>query len=182
GGSLWGSFGVSMGWFRGHWGSLALVGVYGVDSGSLGFYWGSFGVSMGRFRGNWGYLGSVGLCGWGGSHRWGRGLGLLEAVVGRDSAINVPNSVIGIVFYSLQALLGASPMCPLPVRVASSAALLVTSVTSVVASLYLALVLAFGLHDLCVVCLSTYAVNAALLFLNWRRWRRCGRSTGQKRD
>uniref|UniRef100_A0A803YRK0 vitamin-K-epoxide reductase (warfarin-sensitive) n=1 Tax=Meleagris gallopavo TaxID=9103 RepID=A0A803YRK0_MELGA len=106
---------------------------------------------------------------------WGRGLGLLEAFVGRDSAINVPNSVIGIVFYSLQALLGAAP-------VSSSATLLVTSVTSVLASLYLALVLAFGLHDLCLVCLSTYAVNAALLFLNWRRWRRCGRTTGQKRD
>ena len=65
---------------------------------------------------------------------------------------------------------------------ASSATLLVTSVTSVVASLYLALVLAFGLHDLCLVCLSTYAVNAALLFLNWRRWRRCGQTAGQKRD
>ncbi|XP_010725102.2 vitamin K epoxide reductase complex subunit 1-like, partial [Meleagris gallopavo] len=134
------------------------------------------GGSVGRF---WGLCGAVcGPCGsqWGGSHRWGRGLGLLEAFVGRDSAINVPNSVIGIVFYSLQALLGAVP------GRASSATLLVTSVTSVLASLYLALVLAFGLHDLCLVCLSTYAVNAALLFLNWRRWRRCGRTTGQKRD
>ena len=39
-------------------------------------------------------------------------MGLLEAVVGRDSAINVPNSVIGIVFYSLQALLGATHGVP----------------------------------------------------------------------
>ena len=39
-------------------------------------------------------------------------MGLLEAVVGRDSAINVPNSVIGIAFYSLQALLGAAPLRP----------------------------------------------------------------------
>ncbi|NP_001382851.1 vitamin K epoxide reductase complex subunit 1 isoform X1 [Gallus gallus] len=108
--------------------------------------------------------------------RWGRGLGLLEAFVGRDSAINVPNSVIGIAFYSLQALLGAVP------GRASSAALLVTSVTSVLASLYLALVLAFGLHDLCLVCLSTYVVNAALLFLNWRRWRRCGQTAVRKRE
>ena len=65
---------------------------------------------------------------------------------------------------------------------ASSAALLVTSVTSVLASLYLALVLAFGLHDLCLVCLSTYVVNAALLFLNWRRWRRCGQTAVRKRE
>ena len=39
-------------------------------------------------------------------------MGLLEAVVGRDSAINVPNSVIGIGFYSLQALLGATHGVP----------------------------------------------------------------------
>ncbi|XP_065591741.1 vitamin K epoxide reductase complex subunit 1, partial [Cyrtonyx montezumae] len=109
--------------------------------------------------------------------RWGRGLGLLEAFVGRDSAANVPNSVIGIVFYTVQALLGLVP------GRASSLTLLVTSVTSAVASLYLALVLAFGLHDLCVVCISTYAVNAALLFLNWRRWGRCGAApTAPKRD
>ena len=56
------------------------------------------------------------------------------------------------------------------------------SVTSVLASLYLALVLAFGLHDLCLVCLSTYVVNAALLFLNWRRWRRCGQTAVRKRE
>ncbi|XP_021239534.1 vitamin K epoxide reductase complex subunit 1-like protein 1 [Numida meleagris] len=108
--------------------------------------------------------------------RWGRGLGLLEALVGRDSAVNVPNSVIGIGFYGMQALLG-----PVPGR-AAALALLVTSVTSVVASLYLALVLAFGLRDLCLVCLSTYAVNAALLFLNYRRWRRCQRPPALKRE
>ncbi|NXM91517.1 VKOR1 reductase, partial [Oenanthe oenanthe] len=40
------------------------------------------------------------------SSRWGRGLGLVEPVLGRDSAVNVPNGAIGLVFYLLQGLLG----------------------------------------------------------------------------
>ncbi|XP_014749654.1 PREDICTED: vitamin K epoxide reductase complex subunit 1-like, partial [Sturnus vulgaris] len=42
------------------------------------------------------------------SSRWGRGLGLVEPVLGRDSAVNVPNGAIGLLFYLLQGLLGVS--------------------------------------------------------------------------
>ncbi|XP_074875007.1 vitamin K epoxide reductase complex subunit 1 [Buteo buteo] len=101
--------------------------------------------------------------------RWGRGLGLVEVVAGRDSAANVPNGAIGVVFYLLQGLLGA-----VPGRVAS-ATLLGTSVASAMASLWLAGVLAFGLRDFCLVCITTYVLNAFLLALNWRRWRRLPR-------
>ncbi|NXC52401.1 VKOR1 reductase, partial [Aleadryas rufinucha] len=40
------------------------------------------------------------------SSRWGRGLGLVEPVLGKDSAVNVPNGAIGLLFYLLQGLLG----------------------------------------------------------------------------
>ncbi|XP_074787122.1 vitamin K epoxide reductase complex subunit 1-like protein 1 isoform X2 [Athene noctua] len=96
--------------------------------------------------------------------RWGRGLGLVEGLLGRDSVANVPNSAIGLLFYLLQGLL-------VPGR-GAAAVLLGTSVASAVVSLWLAGVLAFGLRDLCLVCLSTYLLNALLLALNWRRWRR----------
>ncbi|XP_041276934.1 vitamin K epoxide reductase complex subunit 1-like [Onychostruthus taczanowskii] len=100
------------------------------------------------------------------SSRWGRGLGLVEPVLGGDSALNVPNGAIGLLFYLLQGLLGASR------GRAAAATLLGTSVASALASLWLGGVLLFGLRDLCVVCLSTYGVNLALLGLNLRRWRR----------
>ncbi|XP_069630704.1 vitamin K epoxide reductase complex subunit 1 [Haliaeetus albicilla] len=101
--------------------------------------------------------------------RWGRGLGLVEVVAGRDSVANVPNGAIGVVFYLLQGLLGAVP------GRAAAATLLGTSVASAMASLWLAGVLAFGLWDFCLVCITTYVLNAFLLALNWRRWRRLPR-------
>ncbi|NXL18943.1 VKORL protein, partial [Setophaga kirtlandii] len=100
--------------------------------------------------------------------RWGRGLGLLELAVGRDSALNVPNGAIGLLFYLLQGMLG-----PCHGRVAALT-LLLSSALSALASLWLGAVLLFGLRDLCLVCLSTYGLNAALLGLNLRRWRDTG--------
>ncbi|KAM4751684.1 LOW QUALITY PROTEIN: vitamin K epoxide reductase complex subunit 1-like [Cyanocitta cristata] len=98
--------------------------------------------------------------------RWGRGLGLVEPVLGRDSALNVPNGAVGLLFYLLQGLLGLRRG-----RVAALA-LLGTSVASAAASLWLAGVLLFGLGDLCLVCLGSYSLNLALLGLNGRRWKR----------
>ncbi|KAM3654563.1 vitamin K epoxide reductase complex subunit 1-like [Ammospiza maritima maritima] len=100
------------------------------------------------------------------SSRWGRGLGLLELLVGRDSALNVPNGAIGLLFYLLQGMLGTWR------GRAAALALVGTSVASALASLWLGAVLLFGLRDLCVVCLSTYGVNLALLALNLQRWKR----------
>ncbi|XP_058679043.1 vitamin K epoxide reductase complex subunit 1-like [Ammospiza caudacuta] len=102
------------------------------------------------------------------SSRWGRGLGLLELLVGRDSALNVPNGAIGLLFYLLQGMLGQVPGGGR----AAALALVGTSVASALASLWLGAVLLFGLRDLCVVCLSTYGVNLALLALNLQRWKR----------
>ncbi|XP_057243899.1 vitamin K epoxide reductase complex subunit 1-like [Malurus melanocephalus] len=99
------------------------------------------------------------------SSRWGRGLGLVEPLLGKESVVNAPNGAYGVLFYLLQGLLGRYRG-----RVAS-VTLLVTSAVAAVASLWLGAVLLFGLRDLCLVCLSTYGINAALLGINLRRWR-----------
>ncbi|XP_029863039.1 vitamin K epoxide reductase complex subunit 1-like [Aquila chrysaetos chrysaetos] len=104
--------------------------------------------------------------------RWGRGLGLVEVVAGRDNAVaSFPNGpILGRVHTAARALVVGA----VPGRV-TAAALLGTSVASAMASLWLAGVLAFGLWDFCLVCITTYVLNGFLLALNWRRWRRLRR-------
>ncbi|XP_068162156.1 vitamin K epoxide reductase complex subunit 1 [Antennarius striatus] len=95
--------------------------------------------------------------------RWGRGFGLLQFVVAQDSPLNQPNSVLGIIFYSLQMGLGLS------VSKRAALFLVFSSWVSVAGSIYLASILAFVLGDFCMVCVSTYVVNFALLFTNVKR-------------
>ncbi|KAG9349987.1 hypothetical protein JZ751_026340 [Albula glossodonta] len=105
--------------------------------------------------------------------RWGRGFGLVQLFVPKDSALNQPNSVLGIIFYTLQLALGQS---------ASSRAalfLIFSSWVSVAGSVYLAGVLVLVLGDFCVVCVSTYLVNFALLYTNLKR--RVGLERGKEK-
>ena len=44
--------------------------------------------------------------------------------------------------------------------------MVITSALSCIGCVYLAYILYFVLHDFCVVCVSTYVVNALLLALN----------------
>ncbi|XP_053197276.1 vitamin K epoxide reductase complex subunit 1 [Scomber japonicus] len=97
------------------------------------------------------------------SSRWGRGFGLVQFFVAKDSPLNQPNSVLGIIFYTLQLGLGLS----LSKRAAMF--LVFSSWVSIAGSLYLASILAFVLGDFCMVCVSTYIVNFALLFTNVKR-------------
>ncbi|KAM6951356.1 vitamin K epoxide reductase complex subunit 1 [Aplochiton taeniatus] len=97
--------------------------------------------------------------------RWGRGFGLVQFFVSKDSALNQPNSVLGILFYTLQLGLGLS------VSKRAAFFLVFSSWVSVAGSLYLACVLTIILQDFCVVCVSTYIVNFALLFTNLKRSR-----------
>ncbi|CAK6964253.1 vitamin K epoxide reductase complex subunit 1 [Scomber scombrus] len=97
------------------------------------------------------------------SSRWGRGFGLVQFFVAKDSPLNQPNSVLGIIFYTLQLGLGLS----LSKRAAMF--LVLSSWVSIAGSLYLASILAFVLGDFCMVCVSTYIVNFALLFTNVKR-------------
>uniref|UniRef100_H9GC74 vitamin-K-epoxide reductase (warfarin-sensitive) n=2 Tax=Anolis carolinensis TaxID=28377 RepID=H9GC74_ANOCA len=95
--------------------------------------------------------------------RWGRGFGLVAGLLGSDSVFNQPNSIFGIAFYILQVLLGFSTSG------LAAVALLGSSLVSIAGSLYLAYILFFVLHDFCVICVSTYILNFALLFLNYKR-------------
>ncbi|XP_023267102.1 vitamin K epoxide reductase complex subunit 1-like protein 1 [Seriola lalandi dorsalis] len=97
--------------------------------------------------------------------RWGRGFGLVQFFVAKDNPLNQPNSLLGIIFYTLQMGLGLS--------LSKKAALLLvfSSWVSVAGSLYLAAILAFVLGDFCMVCVSTYIINFALFFTNLKRRR-----------
>ncbi|KAM4524376.1 vitamin K epoxide reductase complex subunit 1 [Odontesthes bonariensis] len=95
--------------------------------------------------------------------RWGRGFGLVQFFVAKDSLLNQPNSVLGILFYTLQMGLGLS------LSKKAALALVLSSWVSVAGSLYLASILAFVLGDFCMVCVSTYIVNFVLLFTNLKR-------------
>ncbi|XP_033466527.1 vitamin K epoxide reductase complex subunit 1 [Epinephelus lanceolatus] len=95
--------------------------------------------------------------------RWGRGFGLVQFVVAEDSPLNQPNSVLGIIFYTLQMGLGLS------LSKKAAMFLVFSSWVSVAGSIYLACILAFVLGDFCMVCVTTYVINFALLFTNLRR-------------
>lgn len=98
-------------------------------------------------------------------HRWGRGFGLVEPVLGEDSILNQSNSIFGCIFYTLQLLLGC-----LRTRWASIL-LVLSSLVSLVGSVYLAWILFFILYDFCIVCITTYAINVGLLVLSFRKVR-----------
>ncbi|XP_043910158.1 vitamin K epoxide reductase complex subunit 1-like protein 1 [Protopterus annectens] len=95
--------------------------------------------------------------------RWGRGFGLLGSVFGRDSAVNQPNSVFGIIFFVLQMLLGMT------VSAVAALILMTSSIVSVLGSLYLAYILYFVLRDFCIICVATYLLNVVLLIINYKR-------------
>ncbi|XP_062566333.1 vitamin K epoxide reductase complex subunit 1-like protein 1 [Saccostrea cucullata] len=89
--------------------------------------------------------------------RWGKGFGLIGLLIGDDHPLNLPNSVFGIVFYTLQVALTFSSSPSL------ASLQFYTSALSNLASVYLGYILYFILKDLCVVCMSTYITNAVLL-------------------
>ncbi|XP_077594978.1 vitamin K epoxide reductase complex subunit 1 [Stigmatopora nigra] len=95
--------------------------------------------------------------------RWGRGFGLVQFFVAQDSLLNQPNSILGVIFYTLQLGLGLS------LSKKAALFLVLSSWVSVAGSLYLASILAFVLGDFCMVCVSTYLVNFALLYTNLKR-------------
>uniref|UniRef100_A0A2K6DTZ2 vitamin-K-epoxide reductase (warfarin-sensitive) n=1 Tax=Macaca nemestrina TaxID=9545 RepID=A0A2K6DTZ2_MACNE len=95
--------------------------------------------------------------------RWGRKFGLFDSIFGKDGVLNQPNSVLGLIFYILQLLLGmtASTMVAL--------ILMTSSIMSVVGSLYLAYILYFVLKEFCIICVVTYVLNFLLLIINYKR-------------
>jgi len=91
--------------------------------------------------------------------KYGRGFGLLYHMVGKDSVLNQPNSVGGMIFYTMMVVLSYLDSVPI------TKMLVGFSLVSNMCSIYLAGILYFVLHDFCVVCVSTYVVNAINLAL-----------------
>jgi vitamin-K-epoxide reductase (warfarin-sensitive) len=87
---------------------------------------------------------------------WGRLMSTL-GLVPKDGVLDLPNAAYGAVYYFLVMF---HPFIPF-----GSTLLLVGTIASIVTTAILAYALAFILGDVCVVCISTYFVNSALLVL-----------------
>ena len=82
-------------------------------------------------------------------------------LVPHGHAADVPNAIIGIAFYLFALVL---PLCKnVPVGLRQNLMLL-AAVSAAVSSVWLATVLHYVLHDFCIVCVSTYVVNAVILY------------------
>lgn len=92
---------------------------------------------------------------------YGRGFGLFP----KDSVFNISNSIYGLAFYTLFAVLSTIN------NYACSAALVILGILSNIGSIYLSHIL-YLLKDICVVCVSTYIINAALMFLAVKKFRK----------
>ena len=90
------------------------------------------------------------------------GFGVVAPILGEESFLNMPNSIYGIVFFTLQFALGLFH------NVKVLKLLLQLSVVSILMVIYLASILIFVLKDLCIVCVSTYVINVLLLFFNYK--------------
>ncbi|XP_064460339.1 vitamin K epoxide reductase complex subunit 1-like [Ornithodoros turicata] len=108
--------------------------------------------------------------------RFGRGFGLLEYLVGRESPYNQPNSVFGVIFYVTVFVCGLLPGKSFGVTCISM------SLLSILGSVYLACILYFVLHDFCFICVTTYVINFFLLVCSVCRLRTEGSLEKQKQQ
>jgi len=102
--------------------------------------------------------------------RYGKGFGLLP----KDSPLYLPNSIYGIIFYTIVASLSLFN------HYWNTVLMLIAAIGSNLFSIYLARVL-YLLEDLCVVCVSTYVINALVLVLTIRKLREIKRVLSKKR-
>lgn len=97
------------------------------------------------------------------STEYGKGFGVVGKVLGKDSALNVPNGVFGLIFYTTL-LVTSFSKCGKVAEVQKWMA-----IVSNLLSVYLAYLLYFVIQNLCVVCVSLYVVNAFLLVFSWQK-------------
>ncbi|XP_066995923.1 vitamin K epoxide reductase complex subunit 1-like protein 1 isoform X2 [Anabrus simplex] len=107
---------------------------------------------------------------------YGKGFGILGRIFGEESIVNQPNSISGIIFYCILACLGTINTVP------ATRWLVGLCILSNVASLYLAYILYFILYDFCVVCVSTYVVNAINFVLSVMKLREVKNLEGKNQD
>ena len=89
-----------------------------------------------------------------------------------NAALGAPFYIVALGHAQLGALVGA--------RLAQTL-LLLASTLSLVVSLYLAAILAFVLHDFCLVCVCIYLANACVFVGALAGWRQGGAVEGDKR-
>ena len=94
----------------------------------------------------------------------GKGFGLIAPIFGKDSLLNLPNPVFGIVFYSLIIFISLFVNSKNGLKL-----LTVFAAMSFLMSIYLATIL-YKMNDTCVVCISLYIVNSGLLYLSFKRF------------
>ncbi|KAL5241530.1 hypothetical protein ACI65C_008940 [Semiaphis heraclei] len=86
-----------------------------------------------------------------------KGFGIIRYIFGEDSTFNVPNGLTGMLFYTLSFALSCSDRDNV-VNIHYYLA-----IASNVSTIYLASVLVFVVQELCLVCLTTYFINAISL-------------------
>ncbi|XP_050408303.1 vitamin K epoxide reductase complex subunit 1-like protein 1 [Patella vulgata] len=94
--------------------------------------------------------------------KYSKGFGIVGVLFGEDHLLNQRNCNLGILFYTVQILLAF-----LPNPAVCSRLLLCCSIAGGIGSVYLALILFIVLKDVCLVCITTYIINGALMYLNY---------------
>ncbi|KAJ8731397.1 hypothetical protein PYW07_004561 [Mythimna separata] len=93
------------------------------------------------------------------SSEYAKGFGIIP----KESPLRIPNPVYGIMFYCLIIFLTTFD------QLFVGRLLFLIAVSSIPMCVYLAYLLAFVLHDVCVVCISTYIVNFTLVILAYKK-------------
>jgi len=107
------------------------------------------------------------------SSKYGTGFGLVADFLGKEHPLNQPNSVFGIIFYSIILLLAF-------INVSFIAKLqTLLCLMAVGGSIYLGYVLYFILQELCPVCISTYIINLLLFISSYCKVRGLNQSVKQ---
>ncbi|XP_076632537.1 vitamin-K epoxide reductase [Colletes latitarsis] len=99
------------------------------------------------------------------SSEYGKGFGIIP----ESSLLYVPNSIYGLVFYTLVAILSTINKYPI------SAVVVTLGILSNIATFYLAYLL-YVLNNICVICVSTYILNAIILILAVKKHRKLYRN------
>ncbi|XP_012220287.1 vitamin K epoxide reductase complex subunit 1-like protein 1 [Linepithema humile] len=101
---------------------------------------------------------------------YGKGFGLIP----KNSIFNIPNSLYGLAFYTQVAILSMIN------NYTCSAAVVVLGILSNIGSIYLAHIL-YIFNDICVVCISTYIVNAAITYFSIKKFRKLSINDARKK-
>lgn len=96
--------------------------------------------------------------------KYGRGFGLVEDYLGKDSILNIPNPIIDLAFYYFVLM-----ACFMPDNITVLKVLSVCAAVVAMLNVYLGYLL-FLMNDICVVCIISYVVNFHILLLNYKKF------------